>query len=46
MSEITKFEPASIRTEIVKQMEMMQASKFINLPENYKENDLDIILLK
>ena len=38
MSEITKFEPASIRTEIVKQMEMMQASKFINLPENYKES--------
>jgi recombinational DNA repair protein RecT len=35
---IAKFEPKSIRSEVVKQMEAMQADKFIKLPENYKES--------
>jgi recombinational DNA repair protein RecT len=38
MNEIVKFEPQQIRAEVVKQMEAMQASNFIKLPENYKES--------
>ena len=37
-NQMTKFEPVNVRNEVVKQMEMMQASKFINLPDNYKES--------
>ena len=35
---VTRFEPQSIRSEVVKQMEAMQANKFVQLPENYKES--------
>lgn len=38
MSEIQKFEPKSTRDEVVKQMEQMQASKFVQLPDLYKES--------
>lgn len=37
-NQITRFEPQSMRNEVVKQMEAMQASKFVQLPENYKES--------
>lgn len=40
MSEIKKFEPQIIRGEVVKQLETMQAARYINLPENYKESVL------
>ena len=35
---IVRFEPQNIRNEVVKQMEAMQTSKFVKLPENYKES--------
>ena len=35
---ISKFEPQNIRNEVVLQMEKMQTSKFVKLPENYKES--------
>lgn len=35
---VVTFEPQTVRTEVVKQMEQMQASKFVKLPENYKES--------
>ena len=35
---IAKFEPQNIRNEVVLQMEKMQTSKFVKLPENYKES--------
>lgn len=35
---VARFEPIGIRTEVVKQMEAMQANKFVKLPENYKES--------
>lgn len=38
MSEIVKFESKTIRNEVVKQMEAMQAEKFVNLPPDYKES--------
>ena len=38
MNEIVKFEPKTIRNEVVKQMEAMQAEKFVNLPQDYKES--------
>jgi recombinational DNA repair protein RecT len=37
-NKITKWEPQTVRGEVVKQMEAMQASKFIALPENYKQS--------
>ena len=37
-NQIARFEPIGIRTEVVKQMEAMQANKFVKLPENYKES--------
>lgn len=37
-NQIVRFEPQNVRNEVVKQMEAMQASKFIKLPENYKES--------
>lgn len=36
--QIAKFEPQTVRSEVVKQMEQMQASKFVSLPENYKQS--------
>lgn len=36
-TQIARFEPQNVRTEVVKQMEAMQASKFVKLPEDYKE---------
>lgn len=37
-SQIVRFEPQTVRNEVVKQMEAMQTSKFVQLPENYKES--------
>lgn len=37
-TKITRFEPQTIRNEVVKQMEQMQTAKFVQLPENYKES--------
>jgi recombinational DNA repair protein RecT len=37
-TEIARFEPQNIRNEVVKQMEDMQASKFVKLPEDFKES--------
>lgn len=37
-NQMTKFDPITLRSEVVKQMEAMQTSKFIQLPENYKES--------
>ena len=37
-NQIAKFNPSGIRAEVVKQMEAMQTSKFVQLPENYKES--------
>jgi recombinational DNA repair protein RecT len=37
-NQITKFKPQTIRTEVIGQMESMVTSKFISLPENYKES--------
>lgn len=38
MTQIQKFNPVNIRQDVVKQMEAMQTSKFVQLPENYKES--------
>ena len=35
---IARFEPTTVRQEVVKQMEAMQTAKFVKLPENYKES--------
>lgn len=37
-NQIVRFEPKAVRDEVVRQMEAMQASKFISLPDNYKES--------
>lgn len=37
-NKIQKFEPQNVRLEVVKQLETMQAAKFVALPENYKES--------
>lgn len=37
-NQLVKFDAISIRSEVVKQMEQMQTSKFVQLPENYKES--------
>ena len=37
-TQVARFNPQTIRNEVVKQMEQMQANKFISLPENYKES--------
>ena len=37
-NQIVRFNPSSVRQEVVKQMEQMQTSKFVQLPENYKES--------
>lgn len=38
MSGIVKFNPSSVRGEVIKQMEAFQQHKFFELPENYKES--------
>lgn len=35
---VARFEPKNVRVEVVKQMEAMQAEKFVKLPDNYKES--------
>lgn len=37
-NQILKFQPQTIRNEVVKQMEQMQTAKFVQLPESYKES--------
>lgn len=37
-TQIMRFEPQSLRNEVVKQMEQMQTAKFVQLPDNYKES--------
>jgi len=37
-NKIRKWETQTVRGDVVKQMELMQASKFIDLPENYKQS--------
>lgn len=37
-NQIVKFNPASVRLEVSKQMEQMQTTKFVQLPDNYKES--------
>ena len=37
-NKVAKFEPKQVRDEVVKQMEQMQAAKFISLPDNYKQS--------
>ena len=32
------YEPTKVRSEVIKQMESMSASKFVSLPESYKES--------
>jgi recombinational DNA repair protein RecT len=36
-NKVALFKPAEVRNEVVTAMEAMQKSKFVNLPENYKE---------
>lgn len=38
MSESVKFEPKTVRAEVVKQMEQMQNDKFVSLPTDFKES--------
>lgn len=37
-NQVATYNPASVRTEVIKQMESMAASKFVSLPESYKES--------
>lgn len=37
-NQVVRFNPISVRGEVIKQMEQMQQHKFIELPENYKES--------
>lgn len=37
-NQVQKYEPKTVRDEVVKQMEAMQVSKFVQLPENYKQS--------
>lgn len=37
-NQIKRFEPQNVRNEVVKQMEAMQNSKFVKLPQDYKES--------
>jgi len=38
MADIVKFDQKTVRDEVVKQLEQMQLSKFVKLPENFKES--------
>ena len=37
-NQVQKYEPKTVRDEVVKQMEAMQVSKFVQLPDNYKQS--------
>lgn len=37
-NQLAVFNPQSVRNEVIKQMEAMQAAKFVSLPEKYKES--------
>lgn len=37
-NQLTVFKPSAARSEVVKQMESMASSKFVSLPEKYKES--------
>lgn len=37
-NQVVRFNPVSVRGEVIKQMEQMQQHKFIELPEDYKES--------
>lgn len=37
-NQVVKFNPSTVRGEVIKQMEQMQQHKFVDLPENYKES--------
>lgn len=37
-NQVQVYEPVKVRTDVVKQLESMAASKFISLPESYKES--------
>jgi len=36
-NQVVKFKPQTVRNEVIGQMESMMTSKFVSLPENYKE---------
>lgn len=37
-NQVATYEPVKVRTEVIKQMESMATSKFVSLPESYKES--------
>lgn len=37
-NQVATYNPVSVRTEVIKQMESMATSKFVSLPESYKES--------
>lgn len=37
-NQVVSFKPQTVRSEVLSQMESMSASKFINLPQSYKES--------
>jgi hypothetical protein len=37
-NQVVAFKPQTVRSEVLSQMESMSASKFINLPQSYKES--------
>ncbi len=37
-NQVQVYEPTKVRSEVIKQMESMSASKFVSLPESYKES--------
>lgn len=37
-NQVSVYEPTKVRSEVIKQMESMSASKFVSLPESYKES--------
>lgn len=37
-NQVAVYEPSKVRSEVIKQMESMSASKFVSLPESFKES--------
>lgn len=37
-NQVATYNPATVRSEVIRQMESMSASKFVALPDNYKES--------
>lgn len=37
-NQVSVYEPTKVRSEVIRQMESMSASKFVSLPESYKES--------